>query len=128
MSDISNIGDFLLARVDEDEAAARSAQPGPWTVDLYDVGNAAGDRVADLRKEGVTGGYGGLLDSDAVHVVRWNPERVLAECRAKRRLIVEHFGPPVEGPAGPYGQTLRLLALPYKDHPDCDPAWVPVER
>lgn len=88
------LADFLLARIAEDEAWARESLP-PGAVD-YDV----------------PGRY----------------ERVLAECDAKRR-IVEHEAP------GPRNQqhgaikwefvppVLRILALPYADHPDFDPAW-----
>jgi hypothetical protein len=39
----------------------------------------------------------------ARHIARWDPTRVLAEVDAKR----------------------RLLALPYRDHPDCKPEWMP---
>lgn len=67
------------------------------------------------------------------HFDRWVPARVLAECEAKRR-IVEHvthrmLGEPpfasgrvLQG-LQPWRYTLQLLALPYSDHPDYDPAW-----
>ena len=53
-----------------------------------------------------------------------NPARVLAECEAKRR-IVEHcdFDHLARSPGDPY--VLRLLALPYADHPDYREEWRP---
>jgi hypothetical protein len=42
------------------------------------------------------------------------PERWLAECEAKRRILEEHEH------ACP---TTQALALPYADHPDYDQAW-----
>ncbi|MCW2950823.1 MAG: hypothetical protein JWN41_1836 [Thermoleophilia bacterium] len=63
--------------------------------------------------------------------------RVLAECEAKRQIVDEHAD------YGSYGKTcqtcsesdidnkpwpcptLRALALPYADHPDCRDEWKP---
>lgn len=72
----------------------------------------------------------------AQHIARWDPERVLAEVAAKRNLIALHTG---DGHAcikesigytvvGWYADpepcpTLQLLAAPYADHEDYDPAW-----
>lgn len=52
------------------------------------------------------------------HVARHDPARVLAECRAKRRLV-EELG------AFRRGAALRLLAMPYADHPDYRQEWKP---
>ncbi|MFD8577414.1 DUF6221 family protein [Streptomyces virginiae] len=85
---------------------------------------------------------------DAEHIARHNPERVLAEVEVKRRLIAlhepvilrggggaEYFNttrvcrscePPKQFPETAYPcQTLRLLALPYADHPYYQQAWRP---
>jgi hypothetical protein len=75
---------------------------------------------------------------------RFGPERVLAECSAKRRLVLAcrearpdlHFlGRRVRGltdfPLSPHDQhqlaavILALLALPYADHHDYRPEWRP---
>lgn len=76
------------------------------------------------------------------HIARWDPARVLAEVEAKRKIIEEHLPVSAFGFAdcrscrdllGP-GQmaasanswpcrTVTLLAQPYADHPDFDPAW-----
>ncbi|MGZ4524215.1 MAG: DUF6221 family protein, partial [Mycobacteriaceae bacterium] len=73
----------------------------------------------------------GLGTSALTHIARHDPARVLAECEAKRR-IVERYR--VCEPNYDEGNrletrvldwTMRLLALPYADHPDYDPAWRP---
>lgn len=102
--------DFLLARIAEDESDAH-AHPDP--------------NMWDHNPRG------------------WfDPDRVLAECIVKRR-IVELHGENLDGcvtcaagansadgfawvdPAAFPCATLRLLALPYADHPDYDQAWRP---
>ncbi|MFF1341120.1 DUF6221 family protein [Streptomyces sp. NPDC058290] len=81
----------------------------------------------------------------AEHAACHDPARVLAEVDAKRRLLTVHardttysFSGCVTCDAGdnscgcmggsPYDypcETLRLLALPYADHPDYRPEWAP---
>lgn len=125
--------EFLLARIAEDEAAARDVVPSEWAFDV----------TADRRFEAY---------NDHVEV---GVARVLAECEAKRR-IVERCRPQYAilyreserllasafdqetvqtvghgGPMWPFvgaEDILRFLTLPYADHPDYDPAWrVPAE-
>lgn len=64
------------------------------------------------------------------HIARHDPARVLAECEAKRRIVALHRGKPPWREALPECaecgyrspcETLRILALPYADHPDHDP-------
>lgn len=113
---MSDLVEFLLARVAEIEAEAREAiDSGPeWVEEAMRFG-------AD-------------------------PARVLAECEAMRRIVALHKCVetvnngrpdrtcdrcafdwayyPFEGTAEAYPcATLRLLALPYASHPDYDPAW-----
>lgn len=118
--------DFLLARIAEDEAAARQED-------------------ADYADTSLLPTY------DSEHQARWTTGRVLAECEAKRRIIAEHELTtdtyPVDtspsrgvsctlcygtGPGesaedlGPC-DTLRALAQVYADHPDFDPSWATPE-
>lgn len=111
-----NLADFLLARIAEDETAARAALQRGSTV--YDW--------AVLRDRH-------FILADSHHIPRWKPARVIAECDAKRRIVTD-VGVVVLDPFGvqwPEGykealeHTLRLLALPYADHPDYDEAWRP---
>ncbi|MGW1121081.1 DUF6221 family protein [Streptomyces tanashiensis] len=80
-------------------------------------------------------------DRRAAHIARHDPARVLAEVEAKRRMIelhgcteghecstldragnIDHCTWVMEGEAC---TTLRLLALPYADHPDYQDTWRP---
>lgn len=105
---------FLRARLDEDERAAQRAGASCW-------------HECD--------------DGDLEFHDRFDPDRVLREVEAKRRLLVEHpiltawrvctrcsdYAEPgeifreVSGPCA----TVRLLALPYADHDDYREEWKP---
>ena len=62
-----------------------------------------------------------------------DPERVLAECAAKRAIVEkaqradEAFGrqinPATSAASFALTEVLCRLAAPYADHPDYDPAW-----
>jgi hypothetical protein len=72
---------------------------------------------------------------DSRHIAEWHPARVLREVEARRR-TVEQFTM-IELPEKSNGDAavigayvkmqavLRLLALPYADHPDYRPEWAP---
>jgi hypothetical protein len=103
-----NLTEFLLARIAEDESLARA-------------------QLAAGRQHGTSWDYN-------------DPRRCLAECEAKRQ-IVEHadtvssMDRQIESEWGtrssvPWDEDegirlLRLLALPYADHPDYDQTWRP---
>ena len=99
--------EFLLARIVEDEGAAHAALPGPWRWE--NIGRPDGE-----------------------HIARHAPDRVLAECAARRAIVEMHTGPhECPTPESSCGwcvdsdecDTCRAFALPYADHPDFDPAW-----
>lgn len=101
--------EFLLARIAEDEAVARAA--------IAERQRVRPDWPADTD---VSAG-----DWPAVAMV--GGERWLAECEAKRR-IVARSAPLADMQVRRQTRnlacdTLRALALPYRDHPDFDPAW-----
>jgi hypothetical protein len=123
-----NLDEFLLARIAEDKRVATDAagadSKGEWGPDL------------------VSDGPGGPRST--AHVVRHDPARVLAECSAKRRIVlacrdarpetafVGTHPPGMAGfPVTAHDQhqlaalTLALLALPYADHPHYRPEWRP---
>lgn len=116
-----DIAEFLLARVAEDEAVAREAA-GPEVFDWR-----IGDYFGDLR----------VQDTDSFsEQLLINPTRVLAECEAKRQIAEWHTGVHdcngVDWEANDMGgegwigcPTLRLLAVPYADHPDYRSEWKP---
>ena len=116
---------FLLARIAEDQRLAAGAAAA--------TGRSAWD-----------GGVLGDLPMDvAAHVVHHDPARVLADCAARRRLVLacrdarpdlHLLGVRPEGldfPLEPTDRhqlaalTLALLALPYAAHPDYRGAWRP---
>ncbi|MFW6640669.1 DUF6221 family protein [Nocardiopsis algeriensis] len=126
--------EFLNARLNEDEAAARKALPGPWHVvdgdtDRAQVRDSSGGYVAatgsaEASEESLP------VPGTAAHIARHHPERVLREVAAKRAAITEiqqhsdFFGrkrKPVE--EGLTGYTLRVAAAAYSDHPDFDREW-----
>lgn len=138
---MSDLTDFLLARIAEDEAAARAASPGGWGYPGVDsvAGGTLYDstrRIADVVYEQPEDHDGSIVrhllapeaDANGRHIARWDPHRVLAECEAKRRVVEEYSAVP-DGQQGPYraglGRALRCLALPYSDHPDYRPEWRP---
>jgi hypothetical protein len=117
--------EFLLARIDEDEAMARDAAP-----------HLVADRIPRASRDRI-----------APHLIRWVPARVLDECAAKRAIIgraldlIASFGDWDAAEAIAAGGcgwawedvnrrersqahgTLDTLAANYADHPDYDEAW-----
>lgn len=142
--------EFLRARLDEDEQRAKK---DAWIADHGSAGAWeawVGHNLpySDLKAEDqpIARFNGPAHDGDVMLAARFKPaevrdraERMLAEVDAKRRIVELHE--PIDGHCSSclesendfYGKTyedapcitLRLLALPYADHPDYDPAWRP---
>jgi hypothetical protein len=137
---VDDLVQFLRDRLNEDEALALEAPQGPWHIgnavdptQLCHVHTFPGARV-------VADGLNWLV---AEHIARHDPARVLAEVEAKRQLLDEHKpARPEYLPRRELGcmtcstaqawdakanaancLTLRLLALPYADHPDYREDW-----
>ncbi|MFI0900582.1 DUF6221 family protein [Streptomyces sp. NPDC020983] len=124
---------FLNARLNEDQQAAQhvAAEYGEtWRDDDDWVRGSNGADVVDEP------------GAPVAHIARHDPAFVLADIDAKRRIMechepwVAENGDTICGRCGrehidgrPGGhfpcQTLRLLALPYADHPDYRPEWAP---
>lgn len=111
---------FLRGRLNEDEGTARGeiTRREVWERKLDQmrrVGEMIGVGLVDFEGPGAPG----------------DPARALAEVEAKRQIINLHE--PTETLAKPKCTqcdwqrwpcfTLRLLTLPYLEHPDYDPAW-----
>jgi len=106
--------EFLLARIAEDEGAARDAYyDGQRWVSEEEVVVAADKELDPVL----------YLDRkrDAHHAQNWPPARVLAECEAKRRLVrwCGQWGEPA------FREPLAFLAIPYADHSDYREEWKP---
>ena len=131
---MSGLTDFLLARIAEDEASAREAAE----IDQEVFGSKDGCVIDYLWARMVTYPSGGRGHTFAPGAP--TPAQVLAECEAKRR-IVEHCTeqaakcPEDDWPAdgdmswAPLADNarhlLRLMTLPYADHPDYREEWRP---
>lgn len=118
--------EFLHARITEDEALAHDVQVDARA--RFD--HAEGEEIATST----------LVTTDHVSVI-YGPARVLAECEAKRCIVEHHRGEPYADEPEIYycvvchealgGRgdipcpTLRLLAMPYADHPDYREEWRP---
>jgi hypothetical protein len=124
------ITEFLTARYDEAEAAARAAMDVEPAYAHYG-GTAAEAFLALAVSEGET-------EEAAAHFERWRPEHVLADIAAKRAILAlhtcqcpdpdcrdcgecsgAHHADPTPAPCG----TVKVLAQPHAEHPDFDPAW-----
>lgn len=128
------IAEFLLARIAEDETVAGDEAVARATAGTVVLGSAYDDqpnRVAlqDQIQEAV-------IDLRRVRpwTSPWDPTRVLTECEAKRRIVEEAWqtsgdnyadwnGGWLDGQHEMATTTLRLLALPYADHPDFREEW-----
>jgi uncharacterized protein DUF6221 len=139
MSDMNDLMQFLRDRLAEDEHAARAATWDEWDSAHWTARppQAAYERytVADHLDDGVVVVTPENAEADGVgqHIARHDPARVLRDVEATRRILGEHdtegwkIGDRVRDcqwnkrPC----TTLRLLALPYSDHPDYRDDWRP---
>lgn len=113
---------FLRERLAEDEQVARKAtarQTGgeTWTYDGTGVQAGSGLTVAQRQ-----------VPVLAEHIARHDPARVLAEIETKRRMIDEcerTVDYDSRGMMSMAEDFLRLLALPYAEHPEHREEWRP---
>lgn len=144
---MNDLVQFVRARYDEIEGAANAASSGPWRIDPRNTNviresvgidwvGVAGHRQ-DLPYQppiftGQTASRWGQANRDANHIVLHDPASVLRDIEAKRRLL-EQFelrGNSVRATVKPatggvWDDLLRILALPYADHPDYRAEWKP---
>jgi hypothetical protein len=135
---VSDLVEFLRARLDEDAERVLAAPPGPWAEDAsHSVVDATGARVI----YSVNGGILHPTLTVRAHVLGHDPARVLREVEAKRRTLELHaraeanFGDgfvaeccktcDLDDSDGYPCATLRVLAAVYADHPDYRPEWTP---
>jgi hypothetical protein len=128
---VNELVKFLQARLDEDEEAAREAM-------RYVEGSWSAHRGAVLAPlHGLPAGDGQafkVAPGTQPHIVRHDPERVLADVAAKRRVVerylvlIEDFAPVFET-ATEYARRLALeevledLASAYDAHGDHPEVW-----
>jgi Family of unknown function (DUF6221) len=126
---VTGVAAFVRARVDEDEAAAKAALAGPWMTGR--IAAHLADNVIYGQSRDWPGhivqvanvDYGHNREPDAAHIVRNDPQRVLAEVRVWRKILLEYSIPP--GTDTKYGHTERetAKAAMYDSHPDYTADW-----
>jgi hypothetical protein len=132
--------EFLTARLDEDEAAAKDALSERWHIDTE--GNVRDESTLYVA----TGPWDGPVDeADAAHIARHDPARVLREVEAKRKILDSYCASlgalewlKSRQSTRPIGETdipgterelyilrpvIESLAAVWSYHPDYDPAW-----
>ncbi|MGC5531586.1 DUF6221 family protein [Streptomyces sp. SR-10] len=116
---MDDLAKFLRDRFNEDEQAARRA--GDSFRQIGETGVIVATE-GDRAEECASANWAGIAE----HIVRHDPARILAEVNAKRATfhrINEHIN--MTGLDEIHGDLLRLLALPYADHPDYKDDWRP---
>lgn len=122
---MSELEAFVKARLDEDEAAALLASPGPWHL------NAEHDEVIAVDDIEVCTAFAlsnNQLRNTARHIARYDPTQVLADIKFKRNLLELFAISNEEGFGGSEGWTLMRdaiyqLAALWSDHKDYNPEW-----
>ena len=111
----SDLVAFLRARLDEDEAAAKTGSDPGWRSDGPYLGWVAGGIAAQFK-----------WTTDAAHAARHDPARVLREVAAKRAILDEAESELADDLAAVMPRDrLRHLAAVYSDHADYRPEWKP---
>ncbi|MDX3019883.1 DUF6221 family protein [Streptomyces acidiscabies] len=147
MGDAVDLVEFVRARLDEDEALARAATRqrgrGEWKAET----DARGITEVVGRSEPGDDSYPNTPvvlqpddDETTGFIAAHDPARVLREVDAKRRIIADleqaEFTLSKAGDRGTaydvmtgavnmLRRTVRLLAVPYADHPDYRDEWRP---
>lgn len=118
------LSEFLLARIEEDEASARRLSTVVAGIDVPHI-------TTDLQ-----------IVTDHLDVLV-QPRRVLADCEAKRQIVLsaqdamraadnlpadasEVRSEAVGAGANVYEYVLRMLAEPYANHPDFQTEWLAI--
>lgn len=126
---------FLLARIAEDEAVARSCEFPRWLSWIEGRDGLAGDSGLFLYAAHSTSRTAdeevwGFADAEQDHAARWDPARVLAECEARRievrflsDLDTHRLRDTTNGLSSIAYSVLCRMAHPYADHPDFREDW-----
>jgi hypothetical protein len=144
-----DITEFVRARLDEDEAAAKAWQSPPWREDAtnwrvvgqreprYDNGRSETLTVIDVSGRAVDFAEAIQVRWDsngerAEHIARHDPARVLREVAAKRAIVAQHVAIPMRGIEASSCRecrstwpcsTVRHFAAVWSDHPDYRAEW-----
>lgn len=128
MSGVDELVAFVRAALDEDERVAREAlhedavRPGEWMTEHHGMGTEPSTcHIAEDRSGHYWSVAHEVFIPNAEHIARWDPARVLAEVKAKRRILDLHtesdfpYDPDGAG-LGDYSWTARCSGC-YEDAP-----------
>ncbi|MFC6886461.1 MULTISPECIES: DUF6221 family protein [Actinomadura] len=129
---MSDLVDFLKARLAKDEQIARACSGTSWTVSAPGTVSADDARAEDGRA------FVASVENEAYaeHIARQDPARVLRQVAAVRLVVEEHEKQAWVMEHGSRRETaqaahaaretvLRLLASAYADHPAYREEWRP---
>ena len=135
---MTDLMEFLRARLDEDERAARECAGAPWSTPIPGQIHVDAKAIADNKLALGQLGYVAtvLHEQDRQHITRHDPARVLREVEAKRRIIerYEEYSQFDQGTSRDrlfsslreaYLDACRIHAAVYADHPDYRKEWRP---
>ncbi|MFF4346838.1 DUF6221 family protein [Streptomyces sp. NPDC001530] len=141
---MSDLVEWFGEQLDEDERITREATPGWWTPWRRSMTHVLKDLIHSVVTQGQKPGDRAKIVtaswSDAEHIARHNPARVLREIDAERQVLrdleqAEFTLSKAEPRTAPHDlmtgavnalrRTVRLLALPYADRPGYREEWRP---
>jgi hypothetical protein len=130
---VTDIAEFLTTRYAEDEAAAKACKPGPWmqgserphlvngVIYGQSTGCPGGGHLEQVCMVNID--YAGQAGpANVLHMLRYDPARVLADIAADR-LILKVCANQVRMGCSTARDVLLRLAAPYAEHPDFEPSW-----
>lgn len=135
MSRMSRMSDpiveFLNARIAEVEVRARAVIDEVGGLRAGDVDESdlpyltEGEKLEPLDRDDFPSYPWGLKDSELAFCAIMQPARILERCKAEQWVVREYVDARCDSnrhePTMEF--VVRLLAMPYADHPDFDPAW-----
>ncbi len=109
--------EFFRARLDEEDKSAKGATGGgtPWRMDGSSIVGRSWRASASSTETLVVRH---TWPQEAAHIIRWQPNRVLALTAVLRRMVDEFS---YEGRET--AMLIELGAALYGDHPDFRPEW-----
>lgn len=129
---MTDVVEFVLARLDEDAVAARAVKPLGHVVDMG--GKRLNERFIHGRMSYSGEDGAGRFESDRAahaHFARHDPARVLDDLHAKRWLVeraahvMTHSSNHAEVTA--WLHVVQRLAVPYGDHSEYRSEWKPAD-
>ncbi|MBG6184898.1 hypothetical protein IWX65_002876 [Arthrobacter sp. CAN_A214] len=123
---MNELAAFILARVMEDHDLAQQALDDPGGGGILGM-CVESRRAADVGRDIGVAGQELLRDPLACHIMNQRPEKVIADCVAKQHLVAHvlsiDWDDESVGEPGYLYKILELMALPWREHPQCQSHW-----